>query len=90
MNFLQSFSLSGFISVVTMCNLVHEEKEGRIEEFIIILKVFCIIYSVFGLLTAFFLYGRKAYKRDREEFGLKPKETKKTDSLDPMDLVNGQ
>lgn len=67
MNFIMSFSYSGLISIATCCNLVHEEKEGKIEQFIIMLKMYCIIYSTYSLLVTFFLYGRKAAKYDKED-----------------------
>ena len=69
MNFLQSFGMSGLICVTTMCNLVHDEREdGTIERFIVILKLFCISYSVFGLIVSIIIYGRKVHKLDKENF----------------------
>ena len=52
-----------------MCNIAHEEREdGTIERFVLILKLFCISYSVFGLIVSFICYGRKVAKRDKAEF----------------------
>lgn len=65
MNFISSFSFSGIISIVTTCNLVHIEKEGKVEEFIVFLKIYCIVYTCFSLILTFFLYGRKAHKAEK-------------------------
>lgn len=52
-----------------MCNLVHEEREdGTLERFIVILKLFCISYTIYGLIVSVLCYGRKVHKLDKEVF----------------------